>query len=807
MKKLLSIFIVLSTIHSAYSQSTAPCGHLTCQHMKQMLRGGSALTDPGNLRSDTLDIINYNITLDMTMMDSQQISASCDVNFKSKMDFVDEINLDLLALTVDSVTHVGGQLLFSHIGELLHVQLPEVLNIDDEYSITVHYHGSPESDALWGGFYFSSGYAYNLGVGFVANPHNFGRVWFPCFDNFVERSAFEVSVLTNDNRTAYCGGMRTSVTSVGQDSLLTYWQLNEEIPSYLASVAVTNYTHAENSFESISGDQIPIYLAAKAADTTEFKQSFINLVPWLEAAESYYGPYRWPRVGFTAVPFNGGAMEHATNIAYPLFAIDGSLAYEELYAHELSHHWWGDLVTCRNAYDMWLNEGWASYSEALFQEVIYGQEAYIQNVRENHKDVLLNAHQDDGARYPVSPVPHELTYGSHVYNKGADVVHTLRKMMGSDEAFWNAIRDFMEQNAYSDVSTEDLQDHFQLYTSNDLSSYFAHAIHEPGFAEFRVSDFSVEGNECLVTTEQHSHYAPSLYGNVLMNITALNASGELHTWWNNTLSADEEMTLPLTLPAGFAPIAIFLNADDGINMAVLAEQRWLLETGNNDFDFAEMDLDLDNLGGADSIFVRIENHFAAVDENQSQVEYFISPDRWWNVITNATEDALLSAEIKFYGNEGQSNYFDSLFFSFVELNDLNEDSLVLLYRPSGASLWQPFSNYELSTMGSNTNWTGRFTINNLLGGQYAWAVRTGVVSVQENENASIQIFAANDEIVIQTFHLKGTVQVHDAAGKLIVSESFFESNTIDTTKWSRGIYSIQLAADSGEVYKRQLMVR
>ncbi|MFN0031066.1 MAG: M1 family aminopeptidase [Flavobacteriales bacterium] len=762
-----------------------------------MLRGGSAITDPGNLRSDTLDILNYHINLDMTVMDQQLISGTCAIDFKSKMDDIDWINLDLLSLTVDSVKADNEHLTFSHVGSLLHITLPIALNANDEFTVNVHYHGSPVTDGMWGGFYFSAGYAYNLGVGFEANPHNFGRVWFPCFDNFVERSTFSVDVLTNNNRTAYCGGIRTGLEVVGQDSLLTHWQLNEQIPSYLASVAVASYTHAESSYINALGNDIPVYLTAKAVDTTEMKQSMTNLHTWLQGAEENYGPYRWSRVGFTAVPFNGGAMEHATNIAYPLFAIDGSLAYEELYAHELSHHWWGDLVTCRNAYDMWINEGWASYSEALFNEVIYGHDSYINYVKSNHKDVLLHAHQDDGQRLPVSPVPHELTYGAHVYNKGADVVHTLRKMMGSDENFRNAIQGFMEEYQFADVSTEDLQNFFQNYTTNDLTSFFEHAVHQPGFAEFRVKNFEVEDDAIAVTIEQYAHYAPSLYDHVLMNITAMNADGDLLTWTNIELTDDANQTSYLDLTQSFTPVAFFLNEDDGINMAVLGEHRWIYETGADDFDYAEMDFEVDNLGGADSIFVRVENHFAAAGTAQPQPEYYISPDRWWNVITNAPDDAVMNAEIRYFGNETQTNYYDSLFFHYVETSGLNEDSLLLLFRPDANALWGVWPTYDLSTIGSNDNWTGRFVIDNVKQGEYAWAVATGTEGASEMALAeAISIRQLADEIVITAPDKFLDVTVTDAAGRVIVSLNVNGRTTMDTSQWSSGTYVLACSAGS-----------
>ncbi len=164
-------------------------------------------------------------------------------------------------------------------------------------------------------------------------------------------------------------------------------------------------------------------------------------------------------------------MEHATNIAYPSFAVDGTLVFEDLMAHEFGHHWWGDLVTCETADDMWLNEGWASYSENLFMEAVYGREAYLDAVIFNQIEVMQYAHIQDGAHYPVSGVPFDVTYGRHVYNKGADVAHTLRGYMG-DEAFFRCIREYLDAFAFQTANSEQFRDFLGECSGFDLDDFF-----------------------------------------------------------------------------------------------------------------------------------------------------------------------------------------------------------------------------------------------------------------------------------------------------------------------------------------------
>jgi aminopeptidase N len=765
--------------------------------------GGAMLEDPGNLRSDTLDVKHYFIDLNMTQIATHIISGSCEIVLMSLMDNLDHITLDLAALTVDSVLIGATNTTFSHAGDQLTVNLIQNLQTSDEVTLKVFYHGSPIQDTSWGGFYFNSGYAFNLGVAFDAQPHNYGRVWFPCFDNFVERSKFDFHVLTNFGKTAYCNGTRQSVEVVGTDSLLTHWSIQEEIPTYLACVAVGNYTEAVSSFPSTQGFDIPIYLIAQANDTTDMKNSMVNLSDCLMGFENKLGPYRWPKVGYCAVPFNGGAMEHATSIAYPLFAVDGTLAYETLYAHELSHHWFGDLVTCRNADDMWLNEGWASYCEAIFLENQYGHIEFINHVRDNHKDVLFNAHLDDGGRFPVSGVPSEITYGSHVYNKGADVAHSLRGYMG-DAAFFEGLRQYLNAFAYDDVSSEDFRDFMQSYTSADLNSFFENWVFNQGFTECRVDHLTVSGNTAQIDISQHGHYAPDLYTNLPLTLTLMDQQGSTATY--DVVVSGSALSQTLTLADGFIPVGAFLNESDAVSLAVLGEQRTLSVVGSNDFDFAEMDIDINNLGGNDSLFLRIENHFALSDPAGSTPEYYISPDRWWNVIFPDNPEINIDATIRYYGNPTGSKYIDPLFFQYLQDNNMTEESMLLFYRPDGFSQWEIWADYNLLTAPGTTNWQGRMDINGVRPGQYAWGVPMGNINVSETVSGRVFINKTKDGIKISNGNERGHVEVYSAAGQLVADTAVVNEKIISTSHLTAGIYTLRYFENSKQVAVKRVMI-
>jgi aminopeptidase N len=167
---------------------------------------------------------------------------------------------------------------------------------------------------------------------------------------------------------------------------------------------------------------IPDSIAAAASDTTKLKNSLSTKLMRSRFLKKSFGPYQWNKVGYSIVPFGGGAMEHASNIAYPSTLVNGATTYEDFMAHELSHHWFGDLVTCRTVEDMWLNEGWATFCAFLFYEMCMEKKSMQKKLPANHESVV---HYATLLLMMASTFPFQEflwdTYGTTVYNKGADV--------------------------------------------------------------------------------------------------------------------------------------------------------------------------------------------------------------------------------------------------------------------------------------------------------------------------------------------------------------------------------------------------
>lgn len=816
MKRYLLFLTALITSQLVAQQNTPV---LDCRMKHQQQENFKFSQDPHvqatNQRSDTIDILQLTINLNITDFVTDTIRGNTKVRFAPKMNNISTIDLDLLHMTIDSVKLNTSVLSHTYDDTLLKITLPFVHNTTDTSDLIVYYHGKPRLDpAGWGGFYFQSGYAYNLGVGFGSDPHVFGRCWFPCFDNFVERSTYVFNIETNNGKLAYCNGL-LALDSSYSGLRLRRWVLNQEIPSYLASVSIAAYTQVNQVFNGMNGPT-PIILTALPGDTVNMKASFINLNNALTGFEARYGAYKWDRVGYCLVPFNSGAMEHATNISYPKICANGNLTYEaSIMAHELSHHWWGDNATCQNEGEMWLNEGMASYSEHIFTEWVYGYTAYINGIRANHDDMIHYVHHREGGFLTMDSIPHQYTYGDHVYLKGADMAHTLRGYLG-DSLFFLGLKYHQNTALYTDVSSLDMRDNMITATGQTakLTSFFNDWILHPGWPHFSVDSFvSVpNGNNFDVTVyvKQKLRGAPNLYTNVPLEVTFMNNAWAAQT--KNILVSGLNSNFTFTLP--FDPSLAIIDLNDKISDAITDDTKVLKTTGLNFSFLAEgrIQVTVQNINSGDSAFIHIDHNWATPDPFKTAQPFRLS-DHYWTVTGIFPAGFVAKGNISYDGRttstSGGSSWMDE---TIITSNNL-EDSVVLFYRKDASADWQLYP-YYTKTMGAPTDKFGTILFDSLRAGEYVIGLHDHTAGIQETSSfADVNVFP-NPSSAEFTVVLEGpnalndaSVEIYDLGGrKLLTQHLSGKTMKIDDHKWAPGIYILTLRSKGVVIAQKKLSV-
>lgn len=672
-----------------------------------------------DLRADTIDIRQYRLNLNFSDFAGKNMAGEAVIKVFGKKDNLNSIRLDLQQLTVDSVKFNGTNAGFSYNDTIIGITFNSALNIGDSAELRIFYHGKPIQVAGdFGGFYWTNQYAFNIGVSFLADPHSYGRVWFPCFDDFVTRSFYEFSITTDNTRKAVCNGLLLNTTANPNSTQTWYWRLNQPIPSYLASVTISDYQLLNDTVVGLNGT-LPVTLAARAPDTTALKNSFVHLKDAFHIYEDLFGPYQFDRVGYCVVPFNAGAMEHATNISYMQALVNGNTAYETTMAHELSHHWFGDLATCENASEMWLNEGWAVYSEHLFLEKLYNDSTAKDAIRKNHESVLRTAHIDDGAYYAVSGVPSEQTYGRTVYDKGADVAHTLRGYM-PDSTFFTCLKNYFTQYSFKDVNSQKFRDFLSQCSGTDYTNAFNDWVFQPGFLHFSLAGVNVEeaspGNfRAQLSIRQKLNHANHLGNNVPVTISYFNENWQRI---DETILVSGACTSCERSFAGFKPVYIALDFNEQLQDAITDEWRVVKNNSTIDFGTAKAKLTFNSVN--DSALVRIEHNWVAADAMQTSIPgLHLHNYRYWT-IDGLFDSTTLSADARFdyNGTNNQNNgYLDNSFIT------TSEDSLVVMYRKDGNAEWAYADSFKIFTLGPANNKVGYAMVYGIRKGQYALAIR------------------------------------------------------------------------------------
>lgn len=732
---------------------------------------------------DSVHIQHYDIRIDSLNFGQQQIWGVTQLTIESKVDGLSVLRLSLDGFVVDSVLDGNGQAISHSYDNLnLAITLPNTLNLAETDTVTVVYHGNPAEDNSWGGFYWNgSSYAFNMGVGFDEDPHVFGRAWFPCLDVFTDRATYDFHIRTVGDYQAFCNGELTQVEDHGNGTRTFHWELLENIPTYLASMAVAEYHFLERTYSGI-----PTVWAALPQDTVSVLNTFLHLPEALDAFISSYGPYRWNKVGYALVPFNAGAMEHASSIHIGKPFVNGSLTYETLWAHELSHMWWGDLVTCKNQENMWLNEGFASYSEALFTEAVYGVDAYKDWIRENHRKVLQFSHISDGAYYAMNAIPGNVTYGSTVYDKGPEVIHTLRNFMG-DELFFAACNHYMDSLAFGNADSYDLRDVFAASSGLDLEPFFDGWVFQPGFPHFQIDSYTVtpiqNSYEVEVHLRQKQRANSHIYG---MNIPINLSNGTDNV--DQVVQMNEE-TQNFTITCPFEPSMVTIDRWEQMSDAVADFEMDLSTTGNHTFNQTNVSVDVQNVGTETSI-VRIEDHFVQPDGFIGvNPGIAINPYHYWSVDGVFAQGFAAEATFKYNGSNNTSQgYMD---------NDLiieTEDSLVFLYRAGVGSEWHEVNGYELLTGVSVTNKLGTVHIDTLKKGEYVLGRKdfTAGIDVPKHNKESAFVYPNPNSGVFNLILPEGRwdLELFDVSGKRIANWNVTNGQEIRTNNLANGQYLI-----------------
>ncbi|MGH9908236.1 MAG: M1 family metallopeptidase, partial [Pyrinomonadaceae bacterium] len=386
---------------------------------------------------------------------------------------IDWFVLDLdHALAVDSVALIDRErkteekLDFKRQDGHLWIAFPNTKQPGDNIRVRVSYGGKPRIAPRppWvGGFVWSKTLSGEPWVG-VACQGEGADLWFPVKDHPSDKpETTSLHFTVPQPLVAASNGKLQSVVN-NRDGTQTFnWFVSSPISNYNITLNVAPYQTVEDSYKSLSGENVPIMFWVLPPDYDKATVLVKHIKDYLRFFEEYLGPFpfRSEKIGIAHTRYLG--MEHQTIIAYGNnFRYDAN-GFDWLMFHELGHEWWGNLVTANDWRDFWIHEGFQSFMDTLYFEKLHGKEAYFQGMTDRMKRLRnmqpVAPRESRTTKQMYWAAPDYLTADQDIYDKGAVILHTLRYLIG-DKAFFTALRRMAYPNSQMEKITNGRQVRF-----------------------------------------------------------------------------------------------------------------------------------------------------------------------------------------------------------------------------------------------------------------------------------------------------------------------------------------------------------
>jgi aminopeptidase N len=452
----------------------------------------------------------------------------------------DSFVFDLVdTLTVSGVTVDGAQAAWSHQGNLLTVYAAPQIEQGRTVDIVVDYSGSPgtfnEYLRLPAFSFDTHGNDEHLVFSFSAPTY--ARAWWPCKDVLEDKATIHLVVTVPDTLIVASNGALQSDVDNGDGTRTFTWHEKYPIATYLVSVAISNYEVFRHYYVHAADDSMEVVYYVYPEDLDDAKISFAPTVAMTEFFADTFGQYPFldEKYGMAEIRFGGG-MEHQTCTSYGDYLIRPNNSRDWVVAHELAHQWWGDLITPGDWRDIWLNEGFATYCEALWFEHTEGQQAYLDRMQSRRWDWP----------FPGTVYDPDDLYGTTVYWKGSWVLHMLRRVMG-ESGFFAALRDYAAdpRYAYGNATSEQFQSICETRYGGPLDWFFDQWLLEEGEPEYSWSagahNEGQGGTVSLTITQEQSGFVYTMPVDVRITLS----SGDTTvTVWNDSRFQQYTILLP-----------------------------------------------------------------------------------------------------------------------------------------------------------------------------------------------------------------------------------------------------------------------
>lgn len=744
---------------------------------------------------DTIDVLHYDIRLDMGHHQPCHIQGSCQVRLQL-LQPTTHISLGLESATIDSILVNNSLIPATAWGYDNHqLTVPVTGNsVHDTLSVTVYY-GSYGHVGTDGGFWCLDNLFYNLGEDRRTRPFSMGRSWFPCSDSVYDRATYSFAITVAPGWSATCSGEHDSTVLNTDSSRTFHYTLHHPISTYQVGINAAPYNIYHRDVEGLYGNY-PLRIACLNNDSTAVMQRFQSLDHTLQLYERLFGPYRWDNIGFSEGG-PGSGMEHVNNICISFNYYD----FKYLIDHEFAHQWFGNLITCAHLNDMWFNEGGATFADQLAgldgaptsPEIMYRKAT-----------TLSETPFSENGFHPLYGMPNQFSFMYTTYYKGAMVFHELNHLLG-DSVFYPMLRTLFSQNAYANMDSYQLRDSMSLYSGTDLTEFYDFHIFNPGFASYSIDSMQTTDGITTLTIRQRLWHAPRYCTQANIPVTFFSVTGDTVT--HHIASQGQYTTAQFRLP--FEPafaVVDYYNRTACANVSHNIHLNSTQRTTSTPTDFLITPTYINN-----DVDLYVTLQYGAPDDSLTPGIVRWDNRRWF---INGNYSSNFKAKTGFCYGEG-SPVYDKGFY----LTPDTKDSLRLFYRKSPSQPWRmrkTATHESLSSFGSYIQYMQ--IVGTPLKGEFIMAVvDTALLSIPYDEDPvstpqlTLNPNPAKDHVDIHVSLAEpqpGHIILRDAAGREIMRKDFQLSTfnlQLSTASLPAGIYFVTLTFPSGTCTNKLLI--
>ncbi len=443
------------------------------------------------------DVIQYKLFMDWYgVLSGSSNSYSGIMQIKFRPDLVaplGQIDLDddTTYLRVDSAFANNVRLELGISGLKLNVTLDRNYGAGDTGEIMLYYHVTEKpADSQLGFYYFYAGenptpsYTVPSTIAYTMSEPSDAHDWMPCYDDPSDKALCEISVRVPVGYLAASNGTLVDEIDKGDGSTTFDWRENYPIATYLMCATAARFAIVERSFTKSDGTIMPIryyvYPEDSSAAESNTECNIDTVASMIRFYESIYGTFPFEKYGMTVIdPFywegiahQPDGMEHQTITTLK----HGYEFHRSVVAHELAHQWWGDMVTLGTWNDIWLNESFATYSEAM--EIQHLSESSFESEMQSYESAYFQEYSQ--VQYAIYGPPPGYTFGLAEYYKGAWVLDMLRGIVG-DSTFFAIFKTYRSDFQFRNAVTADFENVVNQVTGTDMSWFSNEWIFQPGF--------------------------------------------------------------------------------------------------------------------------------------------------------------------------------------------------------------------------------------------------------------------------------------------------------------------------------------